>query len=78
MYRNIFLKKFLALHKVRKNKNIIIQKSDKGRSVMIIDKADLEKMENLLNDTQKFEKLNLKNDGILNFAINQENVLTTF
>ena len=77
MYRNIFLKKFLALHKVRKNKNII-QKSDKGRSVMIIDKADLDKMENLLNDTQKFEKLNLKNDGILNFAINQENVLTTF
>ena len=77
MYRNIFLKKFLALHKVRKNKNII-QKSDKGRSVMIIDKADLDEMENLLNDTQKFEKLNLKNDGILNFAINQENVLTTF
>ena len=29
-------------------------------------------MENLLNGTQKFEKNNLKNDGILNFAINQE------
>ena len=29
-------------------------------------------MENLLNDTEKFEKINLKNDGILNFAINQE------
>ena len=25
--------------------------------------------------TQLFEILNLKNDGILNFAINQENVL---
>ena len=29
-------------------------------------------MYNLLNDTRKFEKINLKNDGILNFAINQE------
>ena len=41
--------------------------------VVIVDKADyLNKMENLLNDTWKFEKINLKNDGILNFAINQE------
>ena len=40
---------------------------------MLVDKGDyLEKMENPLNDTQKFEKINLKNDGILNFAINQE------
>ena len=29
-------------------------------------------MESLLNETQLFEILNLKNDGILNFAINQE------
>ena len=29
-------------------------------------------MDNLLNDTQNFKKINLKNDGILNFAINQE------
>ena len=28
--------------------------------------------------TQLFEILNLKNDGILNFAINQENVLKIF
>ena len=29
-------------------------------------------MEKLLNDTCKFEKLNLNNDGILTFAVNQE------
>ena len=64
---------FLALQNLRKNKNIVIQKSDKGNSVVIFDKADyLVKMGNLLNDTQKFEKINLKNDGILNFAVNQE------
>ena len=40
---------------------------------MVVNKADyLDKIDNLLNDRQKFEKINLKNDGILNFAINQE------
>ena len=33
------------------------------------------KMENLLNDIQKYEKSNLKNDGILNFAVNQEKLV---
>ena len=28
-------------------------------------------MENLINDTRKFEKRNLNSDGILNFAVNQ-------
>ena len=49
---------FLALQNLRKNKNIVIQKSDKGNSVVVVDKADyLDKMDNLLNDTRKFEKL---------------------
>ena len=40
---------------------------------MIVDKADyLDKMENLLNHKRKFEKINLKNDGILNFAVTRE------
>ena len=64
---------FLALQNLRKNKNIVIQKSDEGNSVVVVDKTDyLDKMDSLLNDTWKFEKINLKNDGILNFVINQE------
>ena len=40
---------FVTLQNLCKNKNIIIQKSDKGDSVVIVDKADyLDKMENLL------------------------------
>ena len=62
---------FLALQNLRKNKNIVIQISDKGNSVVVVDKADyLDKMDNLLNDTRQFEKINIKNDGILNFAVN--------
>ena len=49
---------------------------------MVVNKTHyLDKMENLLNDTRKFEKINLKTDGILNFAITQEkrvdNILKT-
>ena len=62
---------FLALQNLRKNKNVVIQISDKGNSVVVVDKADYsDKIENLLNNTRKFEKINLKNDGILNFVIN--------
>ena len=51
---------FLTLQNLRKNKNIVVQKFDKGNSVVIVDIADyLDKMENLLNDTRKFEKINL-------------------
>ena len=64
---------FRALQNLRKNKNIVIQKSDKGNSIVVVDKVDyLDKMKNLLNDTRKCEKINLINDGILNLAINQE------
>ena len=40
---------------------------------MIIDKTDyLNKILNPLNDTRKFETINLKNDQILNFTVIQE------
>ena len=57
--QHIFKEEFRASENLRKNKNIVIQKSDKGNFVVIVDKADyLDKMENLLNDTRKFEKIN--------------------
>ena len=56
-----YSQEFLALQNLRKNKNIVIQKSDNGNSVVIVDKADkidkIEKIENLLNDTRTFEKI---------------------
>ena len=43
---------------------------------MIVDKTDyLDTMENLLNDTRKLGRINLKNDGILSFAVNQEKLV---
>ena len=66
---NIFVRKSFFC----KNKDIALQKSDKGESVVLVDKADhLNKMESLPNGVNKFKKINLKNDVFLNFAGNQE------
>ena len=52
-------------------------------SVVIIQRQDyLEKMNDILSDQEKFSKVSLKDDTLLNFAINQEKhvdkVLTKF
>ena len=56
-----------------KNKNIVIQKSDKGNSVVIVDKETyIKRIENDFGDQRKFERVTLKNDAFLNFVVNQE------
>ena len=52
---------------------MIIQKSDKDNSVVIVDRQDyIKKMDDILSDQKKFSKVSLKDDTLLNFAINQE------
>ena len=51
----------------------VYQKSDKGNSVVIVDKETyIKRMENLLSDQTKFERVTLKNDAFLDFVVNQE------
>ena len=70
---NLSKKVFIALQNLSKNKNLIIQKSDKGNSVVIVDREDyIRKMNDILNDKKKFWKINMKDNTLLNFAINQE------
>lgn len=46
---------------------------------MIVDKADyLDRMLILLSDTRKFEKINIKNEGILSFLSTKKIVSTIF
>ena len=64
---------FIALQNLSKNKDLIIQKSDKGNSVVIVQRQDyLEKMNDILSDQKKFSKVSLKDDTLLNFDISQE------
>ena len=57
---------FIAVKSLSKNKNMVIKKSDKGKSVVTVSKAYYsDKIKNLPNDTQ---------NDTLNFAVNQKNI----
>ena len=70
---NLSKEVFIALQNLSKNKNLIIQKSHKGNSVVIVDREDyIKKMNDILYDKKKFWRINMKDNTLLNFAINQE------
>ena len=59
-------REFIAVKNLSKNKNMVIKKSDKGKSVVTVSKAYYsDKIKNLPNDTQ---------NDTLNFAVNQKNI----
>ena len=71
--QNLSKEEFIALRNLSKNKDLIIQKSDKGNSVIIVQRQDyLKKMNDILSEKKKFSKVSLKDETLLNFAINQE------
>ena len=54
-------------------KNIIIQKADKGNTVVFIDKdAYKKKMKAINPDRFKFEKCDIEEEKYLNFIVNKE------
>ena len=51
----------MALKKLCKNNNLVVQKADKGNSVVLVDrKVFANHMENTLKDNIKFEKVDIK------------------
>ena len=65
--------KRLTLSNLSNDKNIIIQKSDKGNSVVLRDKNKyLEGMSKILNNNAKFEMLQFDHDKELNYILNLE------
>ena len=64
-----------ALASLNKNKDIVIQKYDKGNSIVIV--SNIKRMGNLLSDQRKVERVTLKNDTFLNFLVNQERFIGT-
>ena len=55
---NISKEEFLALKGLSSNKDIILQKADKGNSVVLVNKADYTKrMKELLSDVSKFKEI---------------------
>ena len=65
-----------ALNSLKQNNDIIIQKADKGNTVVIIGKdAYRAKMKSLISDPSKFKKLDIQNDKQLNFILDKERKL---
>ena len=65
-----------ALENLTKNKNLVIQKADKGNTVVIINKNDYKtKIKNILSDSTKFKKLEFGDNKQLTFLINSEKKL---
>ena len=61
----------MALNNLSNNKNITIQKSDKGNSVVLLDEDKyLERMWKILNNNAKLELLQFDRDKELNFVLN--------
>ena len=56
-----------------KIKQIVIQKSGKGNSIVIVDRDKyVERMKNFWSDQSKFQKIALKDESFLNFVTSQE------
>ena len=66
-----------ALKTLSKSLDLIIQKSDKGNSIVLINKSDyLDQMCNILTDSKKIVKSFVVDDKSLNFIIGIEKKLT--
>ena len=61
----------MPLNNLSNNKKIIIQKSDKGNSVALLDKDKyLKGIHKILNNNAKFEMLQFDHDKELNYVLN--------
>ena len=66
-----------ALKTLSKSNNFIIQKSDKGSSIVLISKSDyLHKIYDILSDSKKILKSSVVDGKHLNFIIEIERKLT--
>ena len=76
---NITPDELKALKDLSSRKDIIIQKADKGNSVVILNKSDyIKRMTEMLSDIDKFKKLNVKPGKELNLLLKHEDKLVSF
>ena len=70
---NLIPSEFKALKRFSKNKNVVIQKADKGNTVVVLDKCSyISAIEEILNDNSKFSKLNILASKEINHIANLE------
>ena len=77
--KNLSKDEQIALSTLIKNKDLVIEKVDKGNTVVILNKKDYNlKMRKILNDISKFHKLSIDQNKVLTHIANMENGLFPF
>ena len=75
---NLSHPEYEALKKLSSCEDIVIHKSDKGNSVVIVNRTDyLQRMQEMVDDTSKFEKLNVKPGKDYNFMTKEKRTVDT-
>ena len=76
---NINKEEYLALKGLSSNKNITLQKADKGNSVVLVSKADyIKRMKELLSDVSKFKEITVEPGKEINLLLLHEGKLIEF
>ena len=76
---NISQEEHVTLKGLSANKNLILQKLDKVNSAVLSNRNDyIELLNEMLSDSSKFKKLNVKPGKEINFLLQQEVSLTNF
>ena len=71
--QNLTAEEIEALKSLKNDDRIVIQKSDKGNSVVILNKSTyIDRMEELLSDVTKFESISIQDGKDYNYIWNQE------
>ena len=75
---NLTSSEFKTFKLLSKNKDIVIQKADKGTTVVILDKCSyISGIEEILNDNSKFSKLDIPAGKEINHIVNLEKRITS-
>ena len=73
---NISKEEYLALKGLPTNKDIILQKTDEGNSVVLVNKGDyIKRMKVLLLDVSKFKEINVKPGKEINLLLQHKGKL---
>ena len=69
---NLSRPEYDALKKLSSNKDVVIQKSDKGNSVVVVNRQDyLNRMQEMVDDVSKFEEVRVDEGKDYNFMTKQ-------
>ena len=74
--KNLSREEVRALNKIVKNKDLVIQKADKGNNIVILNRSDyISKLSKILEDTSKLKRVNIEKGKALNHLIHMEEQL---